>query len=289
MKAISIKFFGLLFLGAFLFVSVPTFAQVESGTRTESSNPDEEDSPLDDIVERKFYKEKKVLAYDPLREADIMWERRIWRVIDVNEKLNKPFVYPQAPFINILMDEAIEGNITVYSDETFKSVLDPNEASSMGSSVDTIYVMDPETYEEEIKIVRNDLNWEDIKRFRVKEVWYFDNESSMLKVRILGISPLRDVFDENGNFRYEQPMFWIYYPDCRERLARHEYYNPWNDASPLTWEDVLEMRLFSSYIYKDSNVYDRRLKDFKTEVDLLLEAQKIHDEIFNFEQDLWSY
>jgi hypothetical protein len=57
----------------------------------------------------------------------------------------------------------------------------------------------------------------------------------------------------------------------------------------MTWEDLFEMRFFASYIYKESNVYDRRLQDYLSGVDLLLEADKIKQEIFNFEHDLWSY
>ena len=159
----------------------------------------------------------------------------------------------------------------------------------MGASVDTVITFDPETYEENIAVVRNDLNPEDVKRYRVKEIWFFDEESSTVQVRILGIAPLKDVTDDNGNFRYEQPMFWVYYPNIRELLARHNVFNPGNDSSNITWEDLMERRYFSSYIMKQSNVYDRRLQDYLTGVDLLLEADKIKNELFNFEQDLWSY
>jgi len=133
------------------------------------------------------------------------------------------------------------------------------------------------------------LNPEDVKRFRMKEVWFFDEETSTLQVRILGIAPLIDVNDENGNFLYEQPMFWIYYPAVRELLAKERVFNPGNDASPNTWEDLMEMRFFSSYIYNESNVYDRSLQMYLSGVDLLLEAESIKNEIFNFEHDLWSY
>jgi hypothetical protein len=57
----------------------------------------------------------------------------------------------------------------------------------------------------------------------------------------------------------------------------------------MSWEDIMEMRYFSSYIYKESNVYDRRLQDYLSGVDLLLEADKIKNEIFSFEHDLWSF
>jgi gliding motility associated protien GldN len=265
-------------------------AQTPDDILTESSDPNV-DRPLDDIVEKKIVYEKRLLPYDQVREADIFWEKRIWRVIDIREKMNLPFAYPERPFFTILMDGAINEEITVYSteDDKFTSPLTPDEVASMGATVDTVITFDPETYEEQIQVVRNDLNPEDVKRFRMKEIWFFDEETSTMQVRILGIAPMIDVKDENGNFRYEKPMFWVYYPEARKILSRESVFNPGNDASPNTWEDLMEMRFFASYISKESNVLNRRLQDYLSGVDLLLEADKIKREIFNFEHDLWSY
>jgi len=281
------SFVGLLTM---LLLALPLFSQQPEGILTESSDP-LGNRPVDDIVEKRLTYEKRLLPYDHVREADIFWEKRIWRVIDVREKMNLPFAYPERPFFTILMDAATNGEITAYSteDDKFTSPLGPNEVASMGTTIDTIVTFDPETYEEQIQVVRNDLNPEDVKRFRIKEVWFFDEETSTLQVRILGIAPLIDVKDDAGNFRYEKPMFWVYYPEAREVLARERVFNVGNDASPVTWEDIMEMRFFSSYIYKESNVRDRRLQDYLSGVDLLLEASKIEQEIFNFEHDLWSY
>ena len=288
---IALKTLGFgLFLVAFCLNPAMVQAQNPSNILTESSDPAGE-KPLDDIVEKRLTLEHRVLPYDPVREADIFWEKRIWRVIDVREKMNKPFAYPERPFFSILMESAINGDITVYSteDDKFTMPLTPGEVASKGASIDTVITFDPETYEEQIQVVRNELNPEDVKRFRIKEIWFFDEESSTLQVRILGIAPMIDVTDENGNFLYEQPMFWVYYPEAREILARERAFNVGNDASPMTWEDLMEMRFFASYIYKESNVYDRRLQDYLSGVDLLLEAENIRQEIFNFEHDLWSY
>jgi gliding motility associated protien GldN len=258
---------------------------------TESGTPTSESKVLDGVYERTIVKETKPLKYDHIREADVFWEKRIWRVLDVREKMNKPFVYPEAPFINIILNAAKEEKITLYStiDDKFTTQLTPDEAATIGASVDTIEKFDPVTFVSEMVIVRNDLNWEDIKRFRIKEVWFFDEETSTMQVRILGIAPVRDVFDDNGNFKYEQPMFWAYYPELRNVLAAETAFNPLNDASSMSWEDIFEMRYFSSYIFKESNVYDRRIQEYATGVDLLLEAEKIKGDIFNFEHDLWSF
>lgn len=288
---ILLNFFSLLLLLLATVAPYEAFAQIpEAPIMTEASDPNE-NRPLDDIVEKRLTFEKRILPYDDIREADIFWEKRIWRVIDIREKMNLPFAYPERPFFSILMDAASTGEITVYSteDDKFSNPLTADEVASMGASVDTVITFDPETYEEQIQIVRNEMDPEDVKRFRLKEIWFFDEESSTMQVRILGIAPLKDVNDDNGNFRYEQPMFWIYYPEIRESLARERAFNFSNDASPMTWEDIFEMRFFASYIYKESNEKDQRLQDYLSGVDLLLEADKIKQKIFNFEHDLWSY
>lgn len=287
--ALKILGFGI-FLATLCAFPASVDAQIPENILTESSNPNA-DTPLDDIVEKRMTLDHRVLPYSHVRESDIFWEKRIWRVIDVREKMNKPFSYPERPFFSIIMDAAINGEITVYSteDDKFTAPLTPQEVASKGASIDTIITFDPETYEEQIQIVTNDLNPDDVKRYRIKEIWFFDKESSTLQVRILGIAPIIDVTDDNGNWLYEQPVFWVYYPDAREMLAKERVFNYGNDAAPMTWEDLMEMRFFASYIYKESNVHDRRLQDYLSGVDLLLESEKIRQTIFNFESDLWSF
>ncbi|MEL6924884.1 MAG: gliding motility protein GldN, partial [Bacteroidota bacterium] len=170
-----------------------------------------------------------------------------------------------------------------------KKYLPPESMEGVLYDLDTIQQVDPDTEEIRWIPVSNEINYEDVKRFRLKEMWYSDENTSTMRVRILGIAPLKEVFDDNGNFRYETPMFWVYYPELRKELAQHKVFNPQNDSSLTSWEDLFEMRFFASYIYKASNVRDYRLEDYLSGVDLLLEADKIKQEIFNFEHDLWSY
>ena len=290
---VSLRIFSLCFLA--LFCATVAIAQpTPEPVVTESSTPDE-GKPLDGVYERSIIKETPPLKYDHIREADVFWEKKIWRVIDVREKMNKTFVYPEAPFIKIILDAATSENpeLTLYNtfDDKFSEALDPGEAAGIVFSMDTTIIYDPVTEKERVKVVPNELNWEDIKRFRIKEIWFFDEETSTMQVRILGIAPLREVTKEQGfnTVTYDQPMFWVYYPELRNILAREEAFNPLNDAARMSWEDVFEMRYFSSYIYKESNVYDRRIQDYMSGVDIMLESEKIKNEIFSFEHDLWSY
>lgn len=245
----------------------------------------------DDIVDRNLLQDRQVLEYQPLREADIFWEKRIWRVIDFREKMNQPFAYPGEPFFNIIKDAALQGDITLYSTEDDKFSFPLNEADIEGIlfETDTVRVFNPETYIEELTVVRNEIAWEDVKRIRIKEQWFFDENTSTLQVRILGIAPMIDDTDDNGNFRFERPLFWAYYPEMRPVLARKKVFNSLNDGALTSWDDLFERRFFASYIFKQSNVRDERLQSVYSGVDLLLEADKIKQEIFNYEHDLWSY
>ncbi len=277
---------------AFCLFSAGLFAQAETRRIiTESSDP-LEDIYIDDVVPKRLIYETRVLPYAHVREADIPWEKRIWRVIDTREKINLPFGYPEMPFFTILSNAAANGEIRVFQDDKFTEMMTPEEAMAQLVEIDTVLIYDPDTYEEMVRITRSELDPEDIKRYRMKEIWYFDAQASRMKVRILGIAPIRDYYDlDTGIFKYEGPMFWVYYPEVREVLARHRVFNDANDAAPMTWYDLFELRRFSSYIFKSSNVLDYRLQDYYPEdgIQRLLESEKIKSELFNWEHDLWTY
>lgn len=264
----------------------------------ESSIPTE-DMFVDDIVTKRLVIENKVMAQQPIREADIAWEKRIQRVIDAREKLNLPFISVESNLFTVLKTMIMNGEVTAFSDDAFKNILPSEEIEAKMVKMDTSVTLDPDTYEEQIVIARNDINWEDITQYRVKELWYFDKQRSVMDVRILGIAPIyQSPADKLGGIP-PAPLFWVYYPQCRSPLSKFRTFNNDNDIAPMTWADVFDSRVFSSYIYKRSNVLDYRLKDFfvadpddeenRSGIDMLLYSDKIKNELLNFEHDLWEY
>ena len=276
---------------ALLAAYAPTTLSAQGETPVEIETTTEPAEPLDDFTPRQVITEKKLLKYAPIREADILWETRIWRVVDTREKMNLPFVAPESPLFSILQNAIAAGQLTAYSTENdkFATPLSQKDAINMFFKKDTVMTINLDTGEEEIRIVENNINWEDVKRFRIKESWFFDKNSGTLRHRILGIAPLIDEKNEQGDFLFERPMFWVHYPSARNVLAKQKAVASNNVAATTTWEDIFEQRQFASYIYKENNVYDRRLSDYLAGVDLLMEGQKIEDELFNREHDLWSF
>ena len=250
--------------------------------------------PLDGAWVKTTTKEKDISPYDYIREADVFWAKRIWRMIDVREKMNLTFKYPQQPLIEILHTASKNGELTVYDPsvvdaDQFKQVMSVEDVKKLGSRVDTVMQINPITLEEEQVIQKNDLTWDKIVKYRVKEDWFFDEETSTMMCRIIGLAPIMEDFDASGNYRGDMTMYWIYYPDLRPILAKYEVFNPKNDAVRMSWEDIFEARLFESYIYKESNVHDRNIQEYATGVDALLESDRVKYENFNYEHDLWNY
>lgn len=272
---------GLLISLSFLTLALNVFAQ------------ELEDSPRDGAYDEITIEQSQIIEYDHIREADVFWKRRVWRTIDVREKLNLPFAYPKEYLIDIIRDHAIEGEITLYDpiSDDFTKPFTPAEVAELGvGKPDTLRIINPITFEEEVQITTPEFKPANVKKYRIKEDWIFDEETSMLLVRIIGIAPVEEVLDPvTGNYRGDKVLFWAYYPELRPILARYQYFMEGNSASRLSWEDIMEMRFFSSYIYKEENVYDRSIPAYAQGVDALLESDRIKNEIFEFEHDLWSY
>lgn len=250
--------------------------------------------PIDGVYEKVTTIEKEIIPYDDIREADVFWSKRLWRIIDTREKMNLIFAYPQLPLAEIIHTATMNGDLTAYDNtilnsDQFLAELTADKVRLIGNSIDTSWQINAITLEDEQVIIENKLEWNKIVKYKIKEDWFFDEETSTFQVRIIGLAPVLETFDENGNFIGDETMYWIYYPDLRPILAKYEAYNPGNLAVRLSWEDIMEARLFSSYIYKEDNVYDRVIQEYATDLDALFESDNIKQKIFEFEHDLWSF
>lgn len=254
---------------------------------------------LDGVYIKEHTPKRKFIPYTPLREADVMWSKRVWRTVDLREKINHVLYFPTSPIndrkslFDVIKTALLTGQITAYgsplTDDEFKFPMTKSELEAMFSKVDTNYIPDLETGEMIATPVPVDIGSQDIKQYWIKEDWFFDKQRSVLDVRIIGICPLRENKGDNGEVRGYSPMFWLYYPECRPVFANAEVYNRTNDAERRTLEDVLWKRQFGSYINKESNVYDRSIAEYKLGLDALLEAEKIKEDIFMLEHDLWHF
>ncbi len=243
------------------------------------------------------------LPYEHLRWDDALYAQKVWRELDLREKMNQSFRYETSDdngsqmFVDMLLKAVRSGEITAFSDERFTTpmAIADIEQLTMGSA-DTVAQYDTKQIDKIIGYVvtRASFNPKNVVKLRLKEEWVFDREASRMFVRILGIAALKTEYIPNTTIeRGTSTMFWVYYPDLRPMLAKNEVYNPKNmGMSRMTWEELFESRMFSSYIVKstiDNAAYKTVKNIYKDPILSLLEGDNIKDKIFNYEQDLWSY
>ena len=258
----------------------------------------------DEAVETTVLRDRTPLAYEHLRADDAVFRHKVWREIDTREKINLPFRYAadenngNQRFISILLQAIKDSVVTVFSnvDDRFTTPMTSGEVAKalVGEPVD-VPIFDSLGNQTGTVKKYNDISWDSIYKFRIKEEVIFDKESSRLFWRILGIAPVKNVITSLGVNLGETELFWVYYPDMRETFAKYEVYNGKNFGARMTWEELFESRMFYGRIIKSTidNPYNEFIKNYRglqeNTILQLLEGENIKEKIFNYEQDLWSY
>lgn len=260
---------------------------------------------LTEVYTREHIPNKAPVPYAYLREADVMWAKDVYRIIDLKQRQNLPLYYPLTPIndrynlISLILwgidNEGIRAFDVTDPNNEFTIPLDRSKIDeSFGAGSETIKRLDLNGNYVDTTIM-NDRRIEEVKQILVKEKWFFDKNHSVMNVRIIGFCPIRvyNQLDDQGmptDAIVKKKTVWVYFPELRPLFARHEMFNDNNDAQRISFDDYFIQRRFNSYIYAESNVYSNRvISQYSVGMDALLEAERIKDYLFETEHDLWEY
>lgn len=243
---------------------------------------------------------KKPFEYPYVREADIVWSCRIWRVIDFKEKINQVFYYPIVPDqgrknLTTILDEALtEGRIRAFEDDMFSTEITnwtEYKAKFGTTRTETLveYDMDGMEMTRDTNIFVP-ANFESAEKLRIKEEWFLDKNRTVEDVRIIGFSLIASYEKSEGDVQ-TLALGWIRYndPEVRLLLANSEVYNPQNDRARRSYDDIFQKRIFDSYIIRETNTFNRSINDYVQGADALAESERIKEYLFNMEEDMWEY
>lgn len=253
------------------------------------------------------------------RQADVMYYHVIWRRIDLRDKKNHPLYFPaetkgtwrslaQTIFDAVDFENPENANsLPMYQDEECTLPLSTDELRATLQQVIQQPIVDPESgdiidYTETYETFEA----KNILSYNIKEVWFFDKQTSKYYVRILELEPILEYErpntnnnsydEENGDeevraHKSKRRLGKIYYEELRPFLVKQEIFNVKNNAQRLSFDDVLTYkRDFSSYIYAEDNVYNREIPDYIANArDQMIESERITDKLRTYESDLWEF
>jgi hypothetical protein len=198
------------------------------------------------------------IPYPDLKEENIIWTKRIWRIIEPSQ-INSIFFNKDNLFKTLKLSVFKGENTSVYS-----PISDEMKIELTKSEVNEIF------NNSKLKIIA----------FKLKEDCFYNKEMQMIETRIIAICPVL----YNGN-----DLCWFYYPNLRASLAKNEIKIDNNYFNIKSLEDLFFYRQFSSMIYKETNLYDREISDYKVANEIKSEAERIELTMINNELDMWTY
>jgi gliding motility associated protien GldN len=241
--------------------------------------------------------QNKPVAFEHVREADIMWSKKLYRIIDMREKSNLPFFFPlektndHCSLFDALLNGVLTGKLVSYANENIDWSLNPLNRKNLLSTLiqsDSVIVYDVNENGEEFtykKWVSDTIHSEEILQYWVGEIWYFDSKRSCIDYRILELCPVKFHEDKQAY----QPLFWIDFYEAREWLDNFKAVSLYNAGAERSFEEIISKHMFIGPIKKEENIFNREINEFANGIDILLEGEKIKERIYNFESDRWEY
>jgi hypothetical protein len=152
---------------------------------------------------------RKDTQHQILNNSNITWARRM------RTGTNMPHLDSLRPFKDFkppVMQQYIN---RLRGDAKFKvregldwEIIPPAARKEYCTKIDTMVTFDPDTYEEKLLIVRDDLSGQELMQLRLVEDWFWDERRKYPIFQLYAFAPMEDIRDNDGNFRFKRPIFW---------------------------------------------------------------------------------
>ncbi|MCC5919272.1 MAG: gliding motility protein GldN [Cyclobacteriaceae bacterium] len=250
----------------------------------------------------------------PIHRDDIMFTKKVWRRMDLEEKINHPFKARGYEMTKVIIEAAKRGQIAVFEDEDFEKRLTVEEfeknllipGADMGDDLDDFGGGGFDDFgsgddpwgdggnDDDFDTGPTEFLAADITLIDIVEEMQFDKKRSRVywDIQSLGLfvpQEKNDALQFNkviGYFKFTE-LFDLFKSMPKEAI----WFNPQNTREHKNLADAFNLRLFSARVTKVENpldegvidIYDKGLKD-AARGSLLIEEQ-----LMEYEHELWEY
>lgn len=283
----------LLVIGILAIFGIPenTQAQNKAASTTEMPGPYSEVS----------LNKNKIPESIPVKWEDIIWQREVYRTIDLSIGQNAALYYPVEPsgdkmnLFSMIFDIVANGRVTAYEYLDGKELFTNQYAVKFKDilkrfEIPNKEVRDPKNANTNIyEIEAADIPSSEVTLFYVKEFWYLDKMNTSIKVKTLALCPVLVREDETGETR-RLPMFWIPFESLKPFIAQIPIAaDSLNSAKRLSIYDYFNQRRYKGDIYKVSNLKNQTIWDYcKTPEAIKSEQVCLEKSLQNIDSTLWE-
>jgi gliding motility associated protien GldN len=241
----------------------------------------------------------------PIHDSNIMWKKRVWRRMDLNEKANRPFFAYNNEITKIIIEATKAGLIFPYENDSLKTRMSKEKFLENLIDPRTIPVDDDDfgfdsgddgwgaNNEEKVSTGPAEFFPNQITVMEIMEDMIFDKNRSRLYYDIQAVTLILPAkLFETGMLK---PVATYKFKDLvqlfRSMPEEAIWFNRQNHRQHRNLADAFDLRLFSARIIKVGNPDDHSIVDVynKSPKEGIMASQWLENELMEFEHELWEF
>lgn len=243
---------------------------------------------------RDFYEKPEV------SDASRMWERIIYRQLDLTRPENLALYYPDEPvegqesLFRIILRVVCNGQVPAYEYLDGREVFTDQYKIKVGEMLDRFHIMYTTgrgSTEKNPKYVieESDVPTNEVLSFYAIERYEFNSLENRVNKQIQALCPVLHRVDDYGGEPIKYPMFWVKLDQLRPYLAQQSIFvDDDNNLAKYNYDDFFQLSMYKGDIYKTRNLRNLSLMQQFPDPDDLKHAQdSIENRLRAFDRNLW--
>ena len=282
---------NLLAVAIFAVAVMPTTAQVTR--RTANKKKDNEAVGVTQRM-KDFYDMPEV------SDASKMWERIIYRQLDLNQAENLALYYPEEPtesqesLFRMILRVVTSGQVPAYEYLDGREMFTDEYKVKVNEMLDRfriVYTKGKGSTEKNPKYVieESDVPSNEVLSYYAIERYEFNSLENRVTKQVTAICPVLHRVDDYGGEPVKYPMFWVKLDQLRPFMAQQAIFvDDDNNLAKYNYDDYFQLGMYKGDIYKTRNLRNLTLMQMYPDPDDLKHAQdSIEARLRAFDRNLW--
>ena len=301
MKKLFFKNFTLLL--ALLIVCTSNFCLAQNALSPQIS-PNEKNSKTEKINQNGIQDEINPFSLRPIPKSHIAFQKSIWLEVSFNQKTNLPLWYAGHELSKFLIQNALDGKITAYTDDKLETILSKSELLESLNAEDNFnsnleneinefaFTTDISTNYNQNDSTKKLIDFSELSILEIKEDYILDIQHSRMVHDVIAFTLILPA----NETRFRKKVVSFSYKEMIEKLFRplkEDYVvieTTKSNGHIPNLETLIDARFFHGYIVKYDNFKDDYFEDqYDDRKKAFSKSMQYHEKLIEFESCLWEY